>query len=385
MGFGVIKYILFISLFSVQLFADVTHRFSFSQALQNYFIDDGRRVGIEVEYQNLTLDKAVAITQSLYGGTVEHTKSSTGMEIRILRNTDIGDLKLKVETNQIGEIPTPQSQWVYELVGPPLNFKDNIKLQVLLNMFKIAGATGTAENNPVSIQTNVEADPKDTQTLETIKYIKKLNLDPNVTHELIKQVMTKPDIKFQFNVLRNFQNNSHFLKKEHAPADSRRIYIQPVSPGMSEKMRDPNYNPTEEEILYDYLYRQTLEYMGFENAWEMPLEKVKKLMEDHHYPINKRVAKLTDFRFTSMLLFMFPEDPLLQKYLKYEWIFSAPIHETRYRNNDFNIVSAIKEDIGLINATKKHGLFIYEPETGELNPLKNSSSSLVTCQKLFSY
>ncbi|MGF2076074.1 hypothetical protein, partial [Enterococcus casseliflavus] len=73
------------------------------------------------------------------------------------------------------------SQWVYEIVGPPLTFAQNLYLQKYLDRLKQAGAKGSEEGKPVSLQTNTE-----------IRY-------SNST-----RMLTDADVEFEFTVMRNF-------------------------------------------------------------------------------------------------------------------------------------------------------------------------------------
>lgn len=319
------------------------------QTLENdYFYDyEGQRFGIEIEYKNVDLNQSVAIALTLFGGTVSNAKSPDGMEIRILKDTSIGTIKIKVESNQTGEAVTPKSEWVYEVVGSALTFEQNQKLQVFVDELKKAGATGSEDGTPVSIQTNTE-----------IRFGKNAPIGKDGN-----RIPTDAEIEFEFLVMRNFYNNFDQIMKELSPAEARLVYIQAPSPGMLARMRDPNYEPNAEQILLDYIYRQSLELLGEKDVWEVSDTEIKKRALKRGYPIVERVVKLNAYRFSSILMQRFPNDPFFKQYAEFHWTFPAPMTEQRARNNDFNLLSPIKEIVGLRNATMIYGLFIYTEST----------------------
>lgn len=355
MGFG-FKHFLLVFLFGAQLWADGSG--SFLKTLENnYFYDyETQRFGIEIEFTNVSLEHSAEIAKTLLGGTIIKTKSREGLDVVIVKGSSIGDFKIKVETNQTGEAISDKSEWVYEIVGPPLTFEKNLLLQKFLTQLKLAGAKGSEEGKPVSIQTNTEK-----QFINT------------------SRMVTDADIEFEFRVMRNFYINHDQIMGELAPVESRLKYIQPLSDGMMKRMMDPNYEPTAKQILNDYIYRQSLELLGNPQAWTLHISEVKKILARMDYPIVKRVAKLNSYRFSSILMYRFPRDPYLAKYKENTWTFSAPITEQRARNNDFDIISAIKQIVALRNATKKHGLFKFEVQTGRFLPLLSPRS----CTTLF--
>lgn len=353
---GFLKNFFIIFLFSIQLLADGS---GFLQILETrYFYDyETVRFGIEVEYTNVSLEESAKIAQEVLGGKVIETKSKEGLDVIILQGSKIGDLKIKVETNQTGERISDKSEWVYEIVGPPLTFKQNLHLQEYLTRLKQAGAHGSEGGIPVSIQTNTEVNFKGEN-----------------------RKITAADVELEFTVMRNFYINYEQIMRELSPVPSRLKFIQPISPGMLKRMKDPGYQPNAKQILDDYIYRQSLELLGNKQAWNLPISEVKRLIRKMGFPIVKRVVKLNPYRFSSMLMELFPNDPYFAKYLKYTWTFSAPITEQRARNNDFDLVSPMKQIIGLRNATIELGLFKYNGYSSGIESLR---AIVPACSSLF--
>lgn len=357
MGFG-FKYFLLVFLLGAQLaLADSTP--SLLKTLENqYFYNyENQRFGLEIEYTNVSLDESIRIAQEVLGGKIESSLTREGMEVRTLRGGAINNFKIKVETNQTGESISAKSEWVYEIVGPPLTFEQNLLIQKVLDRLKQAGAKGSENGTPVSIQTNTEMKFK-----TAARYI------------------TDADVEFEFKVLRNFYINHDQIMSELSPVDSRLKYIQPLSPGMMKRLLDPTYQPKAKQILNDYIYRQSLELLGNSHAWTMHISDVKKIIYREGFPIVRRVVKLNSYRFSSMLMYRFPHDPYFAKYKERTWTFSAPITEQRARNNDFNVASSMKQIVALRNATEKHGLFKFNAKTGEFQPLKVPA---LLCYSLF--
>ncbi len=350
MGFG-FKYFLLIFLCSVQLWADSTPSFLKTLRTQYFYYDGKQRFGLEVEYTHLSIEEAAGIAKSFLGGTIEASKSKEGLDALTVKSSLIGDIKIKVETNQTGESINDKSNWVYEIVSDPLTYPQVFLFQVLLNKLKYAGARGAENGAPLSTQTNTEAQFKTEAP-----------------------ILSDEDIKFEFLVTRNHYNNYKQILKELAPNDSRLEYIQPASDRMMIQFSDSSYDPTALDILHDYIYRQSMELFIKDQAWKLPIAEVKRIAKELRYPIVKRVVKLNSYRISSMLLYRFPSDPYLQQYLKHTWTFRAPISEQRARNNDFNVIDPVQDIVALRNATRLLGLFLYNPNTGELEPLRKKTA-----------
>lgn len=354
MKLGSSKIFLVVFLFANQLFADGSPLLKSLENIYFYNYED-IRFGLEIEYTNVSLDEAAKIAQEVLGGTITKGYNKEGIEGRVIKGSKIGDLKINVETNQTGEAIPDKSQWVYEIVGPPLSFEQNTHIQRFLDRLKQAGAKGSEDGTAVSIQTNTEKRFKNTS-----------------------RMLTDADVEFEFKVMRNFYINFETIMKELSPVDSRIKYIQAITPEMMKRMKDPNYQPNAKQILVDYIYRQSLELSGNKRAWTMSNGEAKILAGKMNFPIIKRVVKLNAYRFSSMLMYRFPRDPYLQKYKYWKWTFSAPITEQRARNNDFDVISPMKQIIGLKNATMKLGLFKFNSSSGELESLE-----VKTCKRLF--
>lgn len=357
MNFRVLGSFLFSILLSAQLFADSSGIFLRHLEKDFFYNYETQRFGIEIEYKGVSLERSANIAQSIVGGEIVRSQTHEGMDLIILKNSRIGDLKIKVETNQTGESATPRSEWVYEIVGPPLSFAENVQLQRILDALKRAGAIGSEKGHPVSIQTNTESRFKNSTTKDA-------------------------DIEFEFLVMRNFYVNFDLIMRELSPIDSRLKYIQGPSEGMLRRMLDPEYKPTAKRMLDDYIYRQSLELMGDTHAWTLHISEVKKRILKLDYPIVKKVVKLNAYRFSSILIHKFPNDPYLKKYIEKTWTFSAPITEQRARNNDFDIISAMKQIVGLRNASLRYGLFKYNERSQEFETV---TQLRLSCRSMFSH
>src|SRR6185295_16579001 len=104
-----------------------------------------RRLGLEVEYTGLPLHVAGEIAQRTLGGTQVFDKLN-GLDRLTLKNSVLGDLVVKVETNIVrdGEETAPD-QWVCEIVAPPLYFSQLFELQKFVTALRNAGAKATGE------------------------------------------------------------------------------------------------------------------------------------------------------------------------------------------------------------------------------------------------
>ncbi len=169
--------------------------------------------------------------------------------------------------------------------------------------------------------------------------------------------------------------------REWDPVPSRLDYIARPSDGLMKLMRDPNYKPDAIRILQDVVYRQSLEFLGRADAFNIPFSEVMASLEKLNFPIVERVVKLTPHRISSLICTVFPEDLYCRKYIETKWTFRAPIVEHRPYNNNHDIMSPLRESVGIANATREHGLFLFNSETAELRPLTGLNSFV--CEQIF--
>lgn len=363
-------------LFTSQAWAFVPYSLVKKLIAEYYYDYENQRLGMEIEYRNLNLEKSAAIAVATVGGTAVFGKNDEGLAFVEIQKSYIGTFKIKVETNQKGDDITPESEWVYEIVGPPLYEIGNDLLDLLVHRLHEAGATGAEDGSALSIQTNREVAPN-------------AKLLPR--HKLLAL------LKFEFKVFRNIINNIEKLMSEWNPVSSRLDYIALPSKGFRARMRDPNYDPSAEQILEDVIYRQSLEFLMEEGeyreqlkflkpdaAWTLPFPAIMSALETLNFPVVPKVVKLTPFRMSSLICFLFPTSPYCRVYIETGWTFLEPIVENRVHNNNHKTRDPRRETVGMRNATLVHGLFIFDDHSGEFSKLSEPvAPSSAVCLMLF--
>ena len=334
---------------------------------------DQTRAGIEVEFAGLSVRQAATLTQNILGGPMElhqeriktTLKEITASGQRIYNETDLieyvvstpslGKIVLKPDTNQVNDTDEvlDSKAFVVELVTEPLKGADKVVLlQKVMEALKKAGAIGTKDDLAVSIQMNTEVAEGD---------INKLNWE----HVL--------------NIIRSVYHPSHAQQM----ADNmnvpkiRRQYLKPLSRGLQKMILDPNYKASGRQLFDDIIYRQSLDLLGFKNAWIMPVEEARNTLLAQKNPIVPGVVKQTRLRVSSLLMWAFPDDPMTKIYTSAGWAVGRPLIEWREWNNDFDVISPYKQALGMIQGAKTYGYYDHDRLVSNL-----SGISITTVKKL---
>jgi len=316
--------------------------------------EDQTRIGIEIEIKGLSLEHAAAVVAAALKSRVrsdEETVLTTLAEIGedgkpkyresrvkiyVIDGIPLGRIVVKHDSNQVSDRSKVDPKMrVVELVTEPIRYEQAPHLQRVLDALKAAGAEGTSPHAAVSIQVNVEMG--NGRIEET---------DPQVV----------------VNLLRSYLSPKHRDQIEahlRVPA-IRRKYLQPFSPGFMAKLLDPEYHPTFRTLFDDYIYRQSLELLGDERAWRDPIRSVRGRLLSHKNPIVPQVVKLNPIRISSLLMLAMPEDPMTQLYQSSGWAVARPLIEFREWNNHFNVISCIKQGLGLVRGAKTYGYYDHD-------------------------
>jgi len=344
------------------LFNPPAHAVDILNSAETVFFEreDKTRLGIEVEFTGLSPREAAQKVQSILGGKIVTKEERIKTSIRSLDSlnrpvydeiiisefevvdTQIGTILLKPETNQIDDIQyLENNNQIIELVTEPIRYNEVEKLDLALDELKKAGAHGTDTKTPISIQVNVEM--FDGQR-EKIKLSEILNLLRSYLRpEHTKQITARLDIP-----------------------EIRKPYISEYSTGFMRRLLDPSYRPTIREFYDDFIYRQSLEFLGNATAWSDPIEKVKGDLLKNFNPVVPQVVKQNRIRISSLLMWMLPDDPMSRIYQETGWAVARPIVEFREWNNEFNATQPVRQALGLKKATEKFGYFDHDHLLSEL-------------------
>lgn len=319
-------------------------------AEHTFYQSDNTRVGIEVEFTGLEIEKVVRLVSRALNAPAKsryipmkttlkgYDKDGTAiyneelLQEYVLESEALGEVILKIDNNMVsdtGEIDPKAA--VIELVTAPIREAQVGVLQEIMNRLRKAGALGTSKDRAVSIQTNVE--------------IAEGKIDQVDWKQIVDTVRTY--VKYEKQIDKNLQ----------VPA-IRRKYLKQFTPGFVAKVLDPSYRISARGLYDDLIYRQTLEYMGKPKAaWRLPIDEVRKRVLSAKNPIVPEVVKQNRLRLSSLLMKAFPNDPMSKLYDVSGWAKARPLIEFRERNNDFNVIAPFKQSVGLIQAAKQHGYY----------------------------
>ncbi len=322
------------------------------QTAQEQFFDPqtAPRVGIEVELANLTVQKTAEILQSVLGGKItdhivhEHyTDPQTNEEVRytvtekILVASRIGDIKVKPEDNGVSNENLKESVArtpLVEIVTSPIYVDSIPALQEAIDVLRDKGALGTADGFAVAIQVNVEIG------------------------QGLRQNMRVQDL---LTLLRNYLHpqNHQDIRAEIQVSPLRTKYLGDYSPEMMKRIMDTNYNPTWREFYFDFMYRQSLEILGYKNAWTLSDLQAKKLLQQElevkGFEAILRVVKWNNLRVSSLFMFLFPNDWLTKYLINTTWFHKYPIVEFREPNSDFKVKDRVEQVVGFIQQGQIQG------------------------------
>jgi len=338
-----------VSLLLTSLFAlSVSAKDSSEHRVQYGFLDTaekafevipGQKYGLETEMTQMTMEKAIEIVTARLGGEVK----KVNYKIYELTGTKIGRMEVKLEINETSLDPNVDWAKVYpdaaiEIVSDPILFeKGEVRLyHEVIQALEAAGAQGTfgadGKINPVSIQVNMGIDISDPQkAVDKAIAVSQNYLNP-AHQEQIMEVLQIPDV--------------------------RKPYLQPYSSGLMEKLFSGNYHPTPEQFHFDFFYRQSLEFeLKNDSPWRMSEAEVRARIVALKYPVHVEVIKLNQIKVASLLLKLFPDDPYSKAVVQQGWIKAAPLLEFRNRNNDFNVMRAVKESTGIMVMTDRYQVY----------------------------
>lgn len=304
----------------------------------------GQRYGIEIEMVNMSQQNVTNILLQQIGGTAVRIDNKT---IKI-SNSKIGNVEVKVEVNETSDDPTidwsKNADAVIEVVTDPITFEQIAPLDLALEALHKNGALGTEKSNPVSIQVNygmVQEGSVDTKA-----------------HELLS-------------ILRNYFSPNHQkqIKDVLQVPKNRWAYLRDYSPGFMNRVFDPAYNPTAEDLFFDFFYRQSLELSmnGDPAAWTMTKQAVKQKIAELKFPVHVQVIKLNQLKIASLLLYWFPQDTYSAAILKHGWVKAAPLIEYRNANNDFKVADKVKQATGIYLSSKKYGYYDHDKLMSQLS------------------
>lgn len=319
-------------------------------AENTFYNSDNTRVGIEVEFTGLEINKVVSLvsralnakatsrfipmktTLKEYDAQGNAVYNEELLQEFVLQTESLGEVILKIDNNMVsdtGEIDPKAA--VIELVTAPIREPQVVVLQELMDRLKKAGAQGTSHEHAVSIQTNVE-----------------------IAEGKIDQV----DWKQIVNTIRAYVKYEKQIDNSLQVPAIRRKYLKQFTPGFIAKVLDSDYKISARGLYDDLVYRQSLEYMGKPKAaWNLPIEEVRKRVMAQKNPIVPEVVKQNRLRLSSLLMKAFPDDPMSKLYNDSGWAKARPLIEFRERNNDFNVMAPFKQSIGLIQAAKQYGYY----------------------------
>jgi len=376
-----LKSLILISAIIIQMFpAYRAEAVDILNTAETVFFDpqDRTRLGIEIEFKGLGAYDAAEKIRSILGGEIRRKEERIKTSIRsydssghpvynevILHefevvDSSIGNVLLKPETNQIDDVSgsenlehsnhsaTSNKNVVVELVTPPIRYPDVQKLDRALEEINKSGARGTDAETAVSTQVNLEM------------------------FEGKRDKVHVPDI---LNILRAYLRPEHSEQIEaHLDVpDIRKPYISEYSPGFMKKLLDPKYLPTERELYDDFVYRQTMEFLGEPMAWSDPIEKLKSELLKKPNPVVPEVVKQNRLRLSSLLMWMFPDDPMSKVYKETGWAVARPLIEFREWNNEFNATSPSRQALGLKSSAEKYGFYDHDQLLSQLSGVESGA------------
>ncbi len=206
-----------------------------------------RKVGFEIEYAGLRLEKAAHIVQDLYGGKIQSEHAA----VFVVKDTKLGDFLLEIDAitvqkvakktkelqekkvktlekisakvgenlSEIGEKIAP-----YEIVSPPVCMSQLCELEKLRKALLNAGAEDTKQNIYTAFG---------------------LHINPEVASLEVADILAH---------LQSFLLLSLWLEKEHAVDFTRQLtgFIKPFPKAYLELVLDEEYKPNISTLIKDY-------------------------------------------------------------------------------------------------------------------------------------
>lgn len=323
--------------------------------------EDRTRLGIEVEFKGLSPRESAEKVRAVLGGKIEQREERLKTSIKSydasgqpiyneliihefeVVGSKIGDILLKPETNQIDDVHTLDNKdQVVELVTAPIRYPEVQKLDLALQELKKAGAQGTDAQTPVSTQVNVE---------------------------MFEGKRGKVKVSEILDIMRAYLRPEHSEQIENhiEVPDIRKPYIAEYSPGFMRKLLDPTYNPSEREFYDDFVYRQSMEFLGESSAWTDPIDAVRGSLLKKANPVVPEVVKQNRLRISSLLMWLFPDDPMSRAFKDTGWAVARPLIEFREWNNEFNASAPCRQALGLKTGAAIYGYYDHDRLLSELS------------------
>ncbi len=310
-----------------------------------------KRVGVEIELTGLTQGRVAAILQETLGGQIEEEKIPYNYKDyqglpRVYIKTDlvikkarIPLLRIKLEDNcrtdeELSDIVCPPK--VIEVVTSPLTWPQVYVLQRALDRLKLNGASGTTAEQAVSLQVNVEMGTGQIDKIDTEKVLKILrNYLQEENHREIEQRLQVPDI--------------------------RKAYVGRPTPGFLKRLFSADYHPTRHQLYMDSMYRSCLEQLGDPKAWQYTDQEASAQLsarvKEKNFEILLPVIKWNFVRYSSLMMFLFPDEWLSRYLFATDWFKPYPILEFREPNNDFKAVDTVEWILEFVAASESEGAF----------------------------
>lgn len=195
-----------------------------------------RRIGVEIEFGGISIGKAAALVQEIFGGEV----CEPSPHIREVRNTDIGDFEVELDAQLVhpkpgddefglkarklagdlssGFVPT-------EIVGPPAPLSSLANFDRLVQALREAGAEGTADG---------------------FSYAFGLQLNPEVPSDDAVDILK---------VLQAYILMSPLLRRRIDVDTMRRLlpYVDPFPLSYARRVLHPGYAPDMAALIDDYI------------------------------------------------------------------------------------------------------------------------------------
>lgn len=320
-----------------------------------------KRTGLEVEFSGLKLDVVTKVLKNIAGGTPKletedyvYVDPTDGKSHHYLNNyttnesPTLGLLVAKPEDNAptlaelhklMGDSNRVRETHVIEVVTAPLWPRQLPLFQAALNELSLRGGVGTTPEEAVAFQVNVEMG----------------HGDPGLIYP--EDVTT---------ILRNYlrpQNRAAIRAHMQVPL-IRQKYLGYPAPGFRERLFSPGYLPDWDRLYMDSMYRSVLEELKDPEAWtctdNQARARVKAAVRRWGFEVVLPVLKWNFVRYSSLMMFMRPNEWLSKELIKTQWFHGYPILEFREPNNTFNAVAPVDFVLSFVAASQELGDFTAE-------------------------
>lgn len=197
---------------------------------------DPRRIGVEIEFGGIDLDRAAKLVEQVFGGEIERP----GAHIRKVSGTGIGDFEIELDSQFVhpkadaDEIERKAKQFIgdlssgfvpTEIVGPPAPLEALDDFDRLIDALRDAGAEGTEDG---------------------LSYAFGLQLNPEVPS-------TNPNDILR--ILQAYVLMSPLLRKRIRVDPLRRIlpYVDPFPADYARRILKPDYAPDLAQLIDDFI------------------------------------------------------------------------------------------------------------------------------------